>query len=92
MAVSTRKKYTSKKIHSSGISSSLLRAARAEKTVAEKMVNLVNSWKKLQNPWVTIANPDRNVTNKPFIKVRAEHLWGDPRPKKNDDKPAQSHA
>jgi hypothetical protein len=37
---------------------------------AQKMLNLQKAWAKGQNPWITIENPNKNETNKRFIRVR----------------------
>jgi len=37
------------------------------------------AWEKGLNPWVTIDNPDGAAKNKLFTRVRANHLWGDPK-------------
>jgi len=83
MAVSTRKKYTSKGIHSS-VSRGITQAVRADRTRLEKLEFIHDAWKKLQNPWVTIENPDKNATNRRHIKVRANDLWGNPKIKKEE--------
>jgi hypothetical protein len=36
----------------------------------QKMLNKQKAWLKGQNPWITIENPNREQTNKRFIRVR----------------------
>ena len=31
------------------------------------------------NPWLTVPNPNTNETNKKFIRVKSEDLWGNPK-------------
>jgi hypothetical protein len=83
MAVKTRKQYTSKKIHSS-VKKSVLRAIKQDRTYLEKLQFIVKSWKKLQNPWITIENPNKSQTNRRHIRVRTNDLWGNPKPKKEE--------
>jgi len=56
------------------VAKSTLKAMRTEKTEAEKMIDKQHAWLKGHNPWVTIANPNKNETNKSFIKVRMNDL------------------
>jgi len=58
------------------VSRSLLKAVKLAKTPSEKMENMVDVYSKGKNPWITVANPNTKETNKPFIKVRANELWG----------------
>lgn len=39
------------------------------------------AWKKGQNPWLTIQNPNDKETNKRMIRVRANDHWGNPNAK-----------
>lgn len=77
----TRTGYSgSKKIHSS-VSRALATATRAARTMDERMVLLTRSWKKGDNPWLTIPNPnvkEGGKTNMPFIRIRANDHWGKP--------------
>ena len=74
----TRKKYISKGRHST-VTAGLTQAVRAERDHFDKLTFKANAWKKLQNPWLTVQNPNKSETNRPFIKVRANEWWGDPR-------------
>jgi 2'-5' RNA ligase len=53
-----------------------VKEVRAEKSPFEKTMNKIKAWKKGQNPWVTVPGPN---TNMPFVKKRANEVWGDPR-------------
>lgn len=75
---SSGKTYVSKGIHSN-VTSSTLSAIRKERHSSEKLINIQNAWLKGQNPWVTIDNPSKEQTNKRFIRVRANELWGHPK-------------
>lgn len=73
----TRKGYKSKGQHGS-VSKALARAVRATRTEFQKLEFKMRAWSKGLNPWITIANPSTNQTNKPYIRVRADELWGKP--------------
>lgn len=47
--------------------------------LSDKTINKQKAWLKGQNPWVTIENPNKEQTNKPFIRVKANELWGNPK-------------
>jgi len=81
MAVKTRKKYTSKGIHST-VSRGICQSIRADRTYLQKLENISIAWKQLKNPWITIPNPDKSATNRRFIKVKTNTYWGNPKPKK----------
>ena len=78
MAVSTRKKYTSAGVHSS-VSRGITQAVKADRTYLDKIAFITDAWKKFKNPWITIENPDKAATNKSFIRVRTNDLWGNPK-------------
>jgi hypothetical protein len=44
------------------------------KNSADKMLNKQAAWLKGGNPWITIENPNKNETDKPFIRVRYNDL------------------
>ena len=75
---SSGKTYVSKGIHSN-VKSSTLSAIREERYEAEKHINVQKAWLKGQNPWVTIPNPNKEQTNKKFIRVKANEVWGHPK-------------
>ena len=53
--------------------------------VATTMVNKVEAWRKGKRVMLTIANPlvkGKEKTNKPFIRVEARQVWGNPFDKK----------
>ena len=70
-----RKAYTSKGQHSN-VSRSTVNAARRDVPQVERALNKIQAWRKGQNPWVTVAGKQ---SNQPFVKVRANTLWGDPK-------------
>jgi len=45
-------------------------------TPAQKLLNKQKAYMKGSNPKLTIENPNKNETNKPFIKVRMSDLRG----------------
>jgi hypothetical protein len=60
---SSGKTYTSKGERRSSVSTKT-------KDPGQKMLNLQKAWLKGLNPWITIENPNKNETNKRFIRVR----------------------
>jgi hypothetical protein len=70
---SSGKTYTSKG-ERKNVSSSLLNGIRADRPGAEDMLNKQRAWVAGSNPWVTIANPSKEQTNKRFIRVRYNDL------------------
>jgi hypothetical protein len=75
---SSGKTYTSKGIHSN-VSSGTLAGMRRDRNPADKVINIQKAWLANKNPWVTIENPNKEQKNKPFIRVRANELWGNPK-------------
>ena len=61
------------------IKSNVLKAVRRDVTSSEKMANVMSAYLAGRNPWLTIPNPNTNETNKRFIKIKAEDLWGNPK-------------
>ncbi len=51
-------------------------AMRASRPASDKQINALAAWKKGKNPWITIANPNKQETNKRFIRVRLASLKG----------------
>lgn len=49
------------------------------RTPATRQINQRNAWLKGKNVVLTIPNPSKSETNKPFIRVNARDIWGDPR-------------
>ena len=64
-----RKKYTSKGLHTSTNMSFTLDALG-------RMGNKVAAWAAGQKVMLTVPNPDKSITNKPFIRVTADSYWG----------------
>lgn len=56
------------------VSKSTLRQMKSSKSEAEKMIDKQRAWLKGHNPWVTIENPNKEETNKKFIRVRMNDL------------------
>lgn len=73
------KKRTRKTVTSKGQRRNIVagvKEVRQEKSEGEKSYNKLKAWRKGQNPWITVAGPQ---SNKRFIKVRANTLYGDPK-------------
>ena len=72
MAVSKRKTYVSKGKYKS-VSKDTLKAMRKDRTYTDKLFNQLKQWARGKKTMVTIPNPNKNETNKPFIKVEGNH-------------------
>jgi hypothetical protein len=55
-----------------------VRLAREIESPFRKIQAQLNAWKRGRNVVLTIANPNKNETNKPYIKARAWDIWGNP--------------
>jgi hypothetical protein len=75
MAISTRKSKTSKGIHSN-VAKSTIKLVKRNRCPIEHNLQLVKAWRAGRNPWITIANPNKNQTNKQFIRVEANKERG----------------
>ena len=58
----------------SNVSSKTRNGTRAMRSGADKMLDLQRAWLEGKNPWVTIENPNKEETNKKFIRVRMNDL------------------
>lgn len=74
------KHYTSKG-ERPNVNKSVLKAERRDyKQNTLKLIrNKQDAWLKMKKVWLTIPNPNKNETNKRFIRVLASDVWGDPR-------------
>lgn len=72
------KHYTSKGERNS-VNKTVLNSIRRERDPAEKWINIQKAWLKGQNPWITVANPNKEETKKKFIRVRANDVLGNPK-------------
>lgn len=75
---SSGKTYVSKGQHRN-VSGKTLGAIRRERDPSDKVINIQKAWLANKNPWVTIENPSKEQKHKPFIRVRANELWGSPK-------------
>lgn len=53
-----------------------VKEVRQSRSELEKGNNKLRAWLEGRNPWITVPGPQ---SNKRFVKVRANSLWGDPR-------------
>ena len=65
---SSGKTYTSKG-ERKNVNTATLRDMKAARQGYEKPLNQLNAWINGKNPMITIRNPNKNETNKLFIKV-----------------------
>ncbi len=56
-----------------------LNAVRRDVTPSQKMEHIMTAYLKGRNPWLTVPNSNTNETNKKFIRVKSEDLWGNPK-------------
>jgi hypothetical protein len=71
----TRKTYVSKGVHSNVAASTIKAAARGVPLI-DRALNKLKAWREGKNPWITIPGPSKNM---PFIKVRANSYYGNPK-------------
>jgi len=70
--------YVSKGLYRS-VNKSIKKAVRLERKKSQQhSYDLLTAWRKGTNPWITISNPNTKETNKRFIRVRANTVWGNP--------------
>jgi hypothetical protein len=72
MAVSKRTKYTSKGERNS-VSDKLRKAIKRDRTEIDKLEAKLKFWARGKRTMVTIPNPNKNETNKRFIRVEGNH-------------------
>jgi len=70
----SRTSYTSKG-QRRNVSKWTRKAMKRERTPFQDAINKLNAWKQGKNVMLTIANPVKSETNKPFIRVPAEQVW-----------------
>jgi len=67
-----RAKYTSKGQRDS-VSAKTVKAMNRERSELDKILNKLNVWSTGKKVMVTIPNPNKNETNKRFIRVEGTH-------------------
>ena len=72
MAAKKRKTYVSKGQRNS-ISRETVKAMRSDRTYTDRMLAQLKQWARGRRTMVTIPNPNKNETNKPFIRVEGNH-------------------
>ena len=72
MAVSKRTKYTSKG-QRANVSRKTLKAMHRDRSDLDKILNKLKVWATGKKVMVTIPNPNKNETNKRFIRVEGTH-------------------
>lgn len=70
---SSGKHYTSKG-ERNNVSKKTSNGTRRERSDADNMLNAQRAWIAGSNPWVTMPNPNKEQTNKRFIRVRYNDL------------------
>lgn len=75
---SSGKHYTSKG-ERRNVSRATTTGMKRARDPSEKLINIQTAYWKGQNPWVTIENPNKSETNKRFIRVKTNTLWGNPK-------------
>ena len=68
MAVNKRSKYPSKGERSS-MNRTITNSIRKDRTYGDRLSNQLKAWAKGKRTMVTIENPNKNETNKRFIRV-----------------------
>ena len=75
---SSGKHYTSKG-QRPNVNRGLLKATKRDRPSETTRANMMEAYVADKNPWVTVANPNTKETNKRFIRVRANDLFGNPK-------------
>jgi len=72
--------YTSKgeRPHLSRKTKNAMRRDYLENCQLDRLNNQMSAWKKMKNVMLTVPNPNKNETNKRFIRVSAREFWGNP--------------
>ena len=66
-------------IHSN-VRQSILNLNRQEyRKSGQRLLNQRRAWLKGKNVVLTIENPNKNESDKPFIRVNARDVWGSPK-------------
>lgn len=74
--------FISQGIHSN-VRKGILTANRREyRASGERLLNQRLAWAKGKNVVLTIENPNKNETNKRYIRVNARDVWGSPKNRK----------
>jgi hypothetical protein len=77
------KHYTSSGFHSN-VDSSIRKANRKDYlTSAQRVINQLKAHNKGKRVMITIANPNKEETNKRYLRVPASTIWKDPKDTKN---------
>ncbi len=74
MGKKSRAQYTSKG-QRRNVSKWVRKQARKEITPLQRTLNQQAAFRKGKNVMVTIPNPIKSETNKPFIRVNAKEIW-----------------
>jgi len=72
-------------IHSN-VARDTLKRMKQSRSAADKQLNKTRAYWAGKNPWITMANPNHEETNKRFIRVKANTLWGTPKERLNPPK------
>ena len=59
----------------SSVNKKLLNSIKRERTLIQKDLFKMDAWAKGKKVFLTIENPIKSETAKPFIRVPAEHIW-----------------
>ena len=79
MGKKSRAQYTSKG-QRRNVSKWVRKQARKETTPLQRTLNQQVAFRKGKNVMVTIPNPIKSETNKPFIRVNAKEIWKSSKP------------
>lgn len=61
------------------VNRSTVKSVRRDITRVDRLDDIMKAWRRLDNPWITIPNPNTKETNKRHIRVRTNDLFGDPK-------------
>mgnify|MGYP001158347425 CR=1 FL=1 len=52
---------------------------KSDWTPLQRLLHQVNAWKQGKTVMLTVPNPNKNETAKPFIRKKATDVWGQPK-------------
>jgi hypothetical protein len=59
----------------SRVNKKICNSIKRKRTSMQKALHKMNAWTKGKKVFLTIENPVKSETAKPFIRVPAEHVW-----------------
>jgi 2'-5' RNA ligase len=71
------------------VAANILKAIARDRDPITIAMNKLVAWKKGQNPWLVIQNP-QSGTNRPSSRVKSNDVWGNPKRRPNPNPETQN--